>query len=105
MIEFINCFDVPADRRDAFLAQWLHVNAYMAAKPGYHSHRLHRAVRPDATYAFVNTAGWESVEAWQAAHDEGFRALLAGPEWAGISSVPALYDVVHEGSRRDASKA
>lgn len=96
MVEFINCFEVPADRTDNFLDQWLMVNRYMSGQPGYLGHRMHRAVRPGATYGFVNTARWESVEAWQAAHDEGFRALLSDPAWAGIHSVPGLYEIAHE---------
>jgi heme-degrading monooxygenase HmoA len=98
MIEFVNCFTVPADRVDGFVDQWRQVNAYMVTKPGYVSHRLHRAVTSDATYAFVNIATWDSADSWREAHDAGFRALLSGPEWAGIRPVGALYDVVHEGA-------
>ncbi len=101
-VPFVNCFEVPAGREETFLALWQEVNAYMAAKPGYVCHRLHRSLAPDAKFRFVNYAEWESVEDWRAAHDEGFRQLVSGPEWAEFSSTHALYEVVHAG---DASAA
>jgi heme-degrading monooxygenase HmoA len=101
MIAFINCFTVPAGREDEFLDLWTAVNVYMAAKPGYVDHQLRRSLEPGATYRFVNFAHWESAEAWSAAHDEGFRALVTAPEWSDFGSLPALYESepVHQGSR------
>ncbi len=101
MITFVNCFTVPAGREEEFLAQWTAVNHYMAAKPGYVDHALHRAVDANSTYRFVNIAHWESAPAWRDAHDEGFRALLADPVWQDFSSVPGLYEnePVHHGNR------
>lgn len=98
MIPFVNCFEVPGGQEDAFLALWREVNAYMAGKPGYVSHQLHRSLLPEARFRFVNYALWESVEHWQAAHDEGFRQLLADPAWRSFTSTGALYEVVHEGA-------
>ncbi len=96
MVTLINCFDVPAGREQEFLKLWEQVNDYMRAKPGYVSHKLHRAVTPDAPYRFVNVAQWTSVEKFGAAHDNGFRALVTQPQWAAFSSHPGLYEVVHE---------
>jgi mannose-6-phosphate isomerase-like protein (cupin superfamily) len=96
-VPFVNCFEVPAGREEAFLALWREVNAYMSAKPGYVCHRLHRSLAPDAKFRFVNYAEWETIEDWRAAHDEGFRQLVSGPEWAEFSSSPALYEIVHAG--------
>lgn len=97
MQPFINCFEVPAGREEKFLAMWREVNAYMRAKPGYVSHRLHRSLSADARYRFINYVHWDSVETWQAAHDDGFRELVTKPEWAEFTSTPALYEVVDEG--------
>lgn len=96
-VPFVNCFEVPAGREDQFFALWSEVNAYMAAKPGYVSHRLHRSLDPDAHFRFVNYAEWETSEQWRAAHDEGFRQLLGQPEWADFTSTHALYEVIHQG--------
>lgn len=97
VVPFVNCFEVPAGQEDAFFALWQEVNSYMADKPGYVSHRLHRSLAPDARFRFINYAEWESAEHWRAAHDEEFRQLVSRPEWSEISSTPALYEVVHTG--------
>ena len=46
----------------------------MVNQPGYRWHRLHHRVHDDAAFGLVNIVEWESVTAWQAAHDAGFRA-------------------------------
>jgi heme-degrading monooxygenase HmoA len=103
MITFLNCFTVPAGRDEAFLALWTTVNTYMAPKPGYVDHSLHRSLDPASPYRFINVAHWESADAWRAAHDQGFRALLGDPAWREFTSLPGLYDSepVHAGKRVD----
>ena len=76
-ITFINCLQFPPDRQDAAFEAWQRVNDYMVAKPGYRWHRLHRRTHDDAPFGFVNIVEWDSVASWEAAHDEGFRALTA----------------------------
>jgi len=101
-VMFINLFEVPAGRDEAFRLLWEQVNAYMRAKPGYRDHRLHRALAGDARYRYVNVAAWESPGAWQAAHDEGFRKLVTQPQWREFPSTPALYEAVHTGQPQPA---
>jgi heme-degrading monooxygenase HmoA len=93
---FVNCFEVEPGREDEAFARWQQVNAYMVAKPGFISHRLHRSLGADARFRFVNVASWQSTAQWQAAHDEGFRALVSGP--LPFVSVPALFEVIDEGA-------
>ncbi len=95
-ITLVNCFDVPAGREQEFFGLWQQVNTYMRSKPGYLSHTLHRALAADATFRFINVARWASREDFDAAHDEGFRALITKPAWRAFPSHPALYEVVHE---------
>jgi heme-degrading monooxygenase HmoA len=97
MVYFVNGFAVPAGQEDAFFTLWQDVNSYMVTKPGYVSHRLHRSLAPDARFRFVNYAVWESLEHFQAAHDDGFRQLLANPQWRDFVPDGALYEAVHEG--------
>ena len=94
-VTFINLFQVPADRDEAFRRLWDEVNAHMREQAGFHGHRLHRALAEDARYRYANVAEWESAEAWRAAHDDGFRRLVGQPQWREFPSVPALYEVVH----------
>jgi heme-degrading monooxygenase HmoA len=97
-ITLINSFEVPPGREDQFLQFWKQVNAYMQKKPGYLSHKLHRAITPDAPFRFVNVAQWSSMAHYQAAHDAGFRQLANKPEGAAFQPHPILYEVVHEAS-------
>jgi hypothetical protein len=69
----------------------------MRKKKGYIGHKLHRSLVPDAQYRFVNVAQWASQEDFDAAHDNGFRALVSQPQWRTFPSFPALYEVVHQG--------
>ena len=97
MVQFFNCFEVPAGREDEFFGLWQEVNAYMITKPGYEGHALHRSLRPDATFRFLNHGVWRSAEDWAAAHDAGFREMLSRPQWRAFRSTPALYEPVHTG--------
>lgn len=96
-VTLVNCFEVPAGREEEFFSLWRQVNAYMRNKKGYLGHKLHRSLAPDARYRFVNVAQWASPAEFQAAHDEGFRALVQQPAWGPFTSTPALYEVVDEG--------
>ncbi len=97
MVTLINCFEVPAGREEEFFSAFKQVNTYMRGKRGYVAHKMHRSLATEARYRFVNVVQWESREACEAAHDQGFRALISQPQWAEFRSTPALYDVVHEG--------
>ena len=99
-VKFINAFEVPAGQESRFMRLWEEVNTYMRNKPGYVSHRLHRSLSTEARYRFVNYAEWASVEAFQAAHDDGFRTLVQKAEWKEYTTTPALYEIVHEGGAR-----
>jgi len=88
----INPFEVPAGTDDdEFLRGWERAADHLRQQPGFVATRLHRALRPDARFRFVNVAEWSSAEDFQAAvTSEEFQAIArdAGP------SSPALYEVV-----------
>jgi len=100
MVQFINCFEVPAGREDDFMVVHAEINAFMASQPhaGYLGHRLLKSLTPDAKYRFINFVEWESPEHWAAAHGPDFLAMVSRPDWAFFTSVPALYDVAYEGT-------
>lgn len=100
-ITLINCFEIPSKREDEFFALWQQVNAYMRGKAGYLGHKFHRSLTADARFRFVNVAQWASLEDFNTAHDEGFRALVSQPAWSSFRSFPTLYQVVDEGSSAD----
>jgi heme-degrading monooxygenase HmoA len=101
-VTLVNCFEVPAGREEEFFSLWEQVNNYMRTKPGYLAHNLHRSLASNAPFRFVNVAQWASVEDFQAAHDDGFRALVSQPAWAPFRSTPALYEVVHRATANEA---
>jgi heme-degrading monooxygenase HmoA len=101
LITLINCFEVPAGREEEFFSAFKTVNAYMRAKKGYISHKMHRSLTPESRYRFVNVVEWASREACEAAHDEGFRALISQPGLSDVQSTPSLYQVVHEARAGD----
>ena len=97
---FVNCMRFAPERHDEAFAAWERVNRYMVGKPGYRWHRLHRRVDTDAPFGLVNVVGWESPEAWRAAHDDGFRALAGGD--LPFTALPTLCRSV--GARQEASR-
>jgi heme-degrading monooxygenase HmoA len=96
VVTLVNCFQIPAGREDDFFVLWQQVNTYMRQRKGYLGHKLHRSLAPDAQYQFVNVARWKSKQDFDAAHDDGFRALVTQPAWEPFRSFPGLYEVVHE---------
>jgi len=96
VVTLINCFEVPAGREEEFFSAFQTVNVYMRGKKGYIGHKMHRSLAPDARYRFVNVVQWASRQDCEAAHDEGFRALISQPAWAEFRSTAALYEVAHE---------
>ena len=100
-IIFVNCFVVEPGNEQATFAIWREINDYMVAKPGYRWHRLHRRL-DDAPFAYVNVVEWESAQAWQAAHDDGFRAL-ADPARLPFVTIPTVCEPVGDGERSAAA--
>jgi heme-degrading monooxygenase HmoA len=96
-VTFVNLFEVPSDRDEAFLELWTEINSHMRDQAGYIGHKLHRAMLDNARYRFVNIAIWESEQAWKSAHDERFRTLVTQPAWKEFPPSPALYEVVNHG--------
>lgn len=88
----INPFEVAAGSSDEeFLRGWERAADYMGRQPGFVSTRLHRALRPDARFRFVNVAEWASPQDFQAAvTSDEFREIAQG----GPPGSPALYEVV-----------
>jgi heme-degrading monooxygenase HmoA len=88
----INPFEVAEGTDDeAFLRGWERAADYMRQQPGFLSSRLHRALRPDARFRFINVAEWSSPQEFQAAvSSEQFREIAGGAS----PGSPALYEVV-----------
>jgi len=95
-VTFINCFLVSPEADADFLARWRKVSDYMAGQRGYLSHALHRSLGADSRYRFVNVVQWSNAAEFEAAHDDGFRALVTADY--PYSFVPALFEVIDTGA-------
>jgi hypothetical protein len=87
----INLFEGPSVVPDEdFVAWWVRARDFLNDRVGVIPTALHRSIRPEAEFRFVNVAQIPDVEAWQAAlADPGF----PGREMPGRPH-PGLYEVV-----------
>lgn len=98
-VTLINAFEVPPEADEPFVAGWERARDFLAGKDGFSETALHRALRPDAAFRFVNVARVESPEAW--------RQAIADPEFPGgkmpFAAHPGLYEAVREDGAPDGS--
>jgi heme-degrading monooxygenase HmoA len=93
----INCFEVPPGREDDFLRGWHAIAEHLVKQPGYVATKLHRSLRPDARYPFINVGVWASPQDFQSATtSDEFRELAAA--LAEFPATPGLYNVEYEHS-------
>ena len=90
-VTLINAFEVPREADEPFIAGWERARDFLAAREGFSHTALHRALRPDAAFRFVNVARVDSPESWKRA--------IADPAFPGgkmpFAAHPGLYEVVH----------
>jgi heme-degrading monooxygenase HmoA len=93
----INAFEVPPDADEPFIAGWERARDSLAGTEGFAATALHRALRDDVDFRFVNVTRVDSPQVWQEA--------IADPEFAGgrmpFKAHPSLYEVVHEDGALD----
>jgi len=96
-VTLINAFEVPAEADEPFIAGWERARDFLATRDGFSHTALHRALRRDAAFRFVNVARVDSPAAWQRA--------IADPAFPGgkmpFAAHPGLYEVVHEDGELD----
>jgi heme-degrading monooxygenase HmoA len=96
-VTLINFFEVRADADEAFIAGWERARDFLAAREGFCATALHRALREDAGFRFVNVAAIDAPDAW--------RAAVGDPAFPGrempFKGRPALYETVHEDGSAD----
>jgi len=96
-VTLINAFEVPPDADEPFIAGWERAREFLASKRGFSATALHRALRPDIDFRFVNVAHVDSPQAW--------REAIADPAFPGgkmpFKAHPSLYEVVREDGTPD----
>ncbi|MEP3277211.1 MAG: antibiotic biosynthesis monooxygenase family protein [Stappiaceae bacterium] len=92
-VTLINVFEVPKGALDAAIEAWTRGRDFLQTQPGYVSTALHKSIAPDAKFALVNIAIWESPDAFKAASAAMHAAGLA-PKIDGLSFTPGLYTII-----------
>jgi heme-degrading monooxygenase HmoA len=92
VVRLISAFEVPPDADEEFIAGWEHARDSLTQRDGASATALHRALRGDAEFRFVNVALVESAEAWRRAIGD---AELPGAT-GQFKAHSGLYEVVHE---------
>ena len=91
-LTLINPFEVAPDADEAFVAGWRRAGALLATSGAYRAAALHRALRADVDFRFVDVARVDSPQAW--------REAISDPAFAGAKppfpAHPGLYEVVRE---------
>jgi heme-degrading monooxygenase HmoA len=88
----INCFEVAPDQDEHFLTLWKRADELLRSRGGYRSTRLHKALRPQVRFRYINVAELDTVETWQ--------STISSPEFGAIAAQmrqfhpsPGLYAV------------
>jgi heme-degrading monooxygenase HmoA len=96
-VTLINVFEVPPDADEAFIAGWERARDFLAARDGYRTTALHRALRADVDFRFVNVAEVDAPQRWKEA--------VSDPAFPGAKMPfpghPGLYEVVREDATPD----
>jgi len=98
-VTLINAFEVPADADEPFVAGWEQAREFLARRGAFTRTTLHRAIRADAKFRFVNVARVDSADAWrEAISDPAFPAAKMP-----FTAHPGLYEIVYEDGDSDGS--
>lgn len=92
-VTLINVFEVPEGALEETIKMWTKGRNFLQTQPGYVSTALHQSIAPDAKFALINIAIWESAEMFKAA-SAAMHAKGAAPQIEGLSFTPGLYTVV-----------
>ncbi|MEH6521807.1 antibiotic biosynthesis monooxygenase family protein [Sulfitobacter sp.] len=92
-VTLINVFEVPKGVLDAAIKAWTKGRDFLQKQPGYVSTALHKSIAPDAKFALVNIAIWESPETFNAAI-AAMNAADTSPKIEGLRYAAGLYTVV-----------
>lgn len=91
----INPFTVPEGKLDEAIKSWENGRDFLSQQPGYISTKLHQSLDPEAQYALINVAEWETPAQFKAAI-AAMRARSAFTPIEGVVPAPALYKVIRD---------
>ena len=95
-VTLINVFSVPHGKEDEFVKWWQDVKINITSQQGFISGKLHRSIKPENRYNFINVAVWENEEVYWKAYEKSVTPMKAKLEQLGVEMIPALYRVAFE---------
>jgi heme-degrading monooxygenase HmoA len=90
----INPFEVKPGREQECLAMWEASRDFLSSKKGYISTKLHKALKPNAKFTYINVAVWASAEDFAAAVSDPKMRQSSLPE--ACTGNPALFQVIRD---------
>ena len=100
-VTLINAFEVPLNNETMFLEQWKRTSEQVKGQKGFIETRLHRALKDNARFLYVNVAIWENEELYHSA----FKTIdVHESKNADVHANPALYRVVIQSTSDAASE-
>jgi len=96
-VTLINVFEVPPDADEPFIAGWERARAVLAVMERSSAPALHRALRREADFRFVDVGRTASLDGW---HEALTAPVLLDPDEA-FPAHPGAYEVVHEDGAPD----
>jgi heme oxygenase (mycobilin-producing) len=96
----INAFEVPPDADEPFIAGWERARAVLSVMERSSAPSLHRALRREAEFRFVDIGRAASLDGWREALTD---PLLPEPD-AAFPAHPGAYEIVHEDGTPDGTE-
>jgi heme-degrading monooxygenase HmoA len=96
-VTLINAFEVPPGDDEPFIAGWERARAVLSVMESSSAPALHRALRREADFRFVDIGRTESLDGWREALTD---PLLPEPE-AAFPAHGGAYEIVHEDGAPD----
>jgi len=89
----INIYSVPKGKEEEFIRWWLDMRETLILGTGFVTGRLHRNLKADARFNFINVAEWENELYSTIYRDHAARMQLELKE-LGIEMIPGLFTAV-----------
>jgi hypothetical protein len=91
----INLYSVPAGKEELFLMTWEQLKEAIIDNPGFIRGRLHRSLRPDASFNYINVVEWEN-SLYSQGYKYNVELIQARLTEFGVKTTPELFEVVSE---------
>ncbi|MES4784958.1 MAG: hypothetical protein C4294_03165, partial [Nitrospiraceae bacterium] len=90
-VVLINVFSVPQGKEEEFYRWWIGVKENITKEPGFVSGELHRSLKPDARFNFINVAQWQDADRYWKAYEKSVTPMKAKLTELGMEMTPALF--------------